>query len=211
MEVLCSRRGGDVAPAPWPLTYNYFFHLKTIEVVSCPRLKVLFPLGLSVNLPNLEEIHVFRCKELEELVESSEGGEEQQQGTRNLPQFSLPKLETVYLKYLPELKWIYGGSITCNSIRYIKVLECPKLRRMPISLPLLDNGRPSPPPSLKQVTISPREWWDSVEWEHSLSEEVLRPLCFLEDECCYLTEWSSSRGDETATDGYDDIWELLTS
>ncbi|KAJ4846530.1 hypothetical protein Tsubulata_013530 [Turnera subulata] len=264
LKVLFSR-GGDVAPAPWPPTYSCFPHLKTIWVVDCPRLKVLFPLGLAVNLPNLEEIKVLGCKELEELVESREGGEEQQQGTRNLQnnyfshlktievegcsrlkvlfplglpvnlsnlekikvsgcnaleelvesseggeeeeeegtrtlllQFSLPKLETLQLLYLPELKRICGGSssITCNSIEYIRVVDCPKLKRMPISLPLLDNGRPSPPPSLFQFNISPKEWWDSVEWDHPQAEEVLRPLCFLRDEGCYLTEWSSSRGDE---------------
>ncbi|KAJ4840837.1 hypothetical protein Tsubulata_945358 [Turnera subulata] len=224
------------------LQNNYFSHLKTVEVKDCPRLKVLFPLGLPVNLSNLEEITVSRCKELEELVESSERGEEQQQETRNLqnnyfshlktvevedcprlkvlfplglpvnlsnleeitvsrweqqqetrnlPQFSLPRLETLYLTYLPELKWIYGGSITCTSIRYIEVLECPKLRRMPISLPLLDNGlQPSPPPSLLKIKISPKEWWDSVEWDHPQSKEVLGPLCEFEDDECY----SSSRG-----------------
>ena len=48
---------------------------------------------------------------------------------------------------------------------------------MAISLPLLENGQPSPHPSLKKITARPKEWWETmVEWEPPNAKEVLRPI-----------------------------------
>jgi len=36
---------------------------------------------------------------------------------------------------------------------------------MGIYLSLLENGQPSPPPSLRDIYATPKEWWESVvEW-----------------------------------------------
>ena len=57
----------------------------------------------------------------------------------------------------------------------IEVYKCEKLKRMPICLPLLENGQPSPPPSLEVIYATPKEWWESVvEWEHPNAKDVLR-------------------------------------
>jgi disease resistance protein RPS2 len=48
---------------------------------------------------------------------------------------------------------------------------------MGICLPLLENGQPSPPPSLRGMNIDSKEWWESVvEWEHPNAKDVLRPF-----------------------------------
>jgi len=56
---------------------------------------------------------------------------------------------------------------------------------MSICLPLLENGEPSPPPSLTDILIAPTEWWESVvEWEHPNAKDVLRPFVrFLDGRC----------------------------
>jgi disease resistance protein RPS2 len=42
---------------------------------------------------------------------------------------------------------------------------------------LLENGQPSPPPSLKKIKAHPEEWWETVvEWEHPNAKDVLRPF-----------------------------------
>jgi len=52
-----------------------------------------------------------------------------------------------------------------------------KLKRMPICLSLLENGQPSPLPSLQHIFAYPKEWWESVvEWEHPNAKDVLLPL-----------------------------------
>jgi disease resistance protein RPS2 len=40
-----------------------------------------------------------------------------------------------------------------DSLQVIKVRNCEKLKRMPICLPLLENGEPSPPPPLRRMLI----------------------------------------------------------
>jgi disease resistance protein RPS2 len=52
---------------------------------------------------------------------------------------------------------------------------------MPICLPLLENGQPSPPLSLGEIVVYPEEWWETVvEWEHPNAKDVLRPLVSIE-------------------------------
>jgi disease resistance protein RPS2 len=41
---------------------------------------------------------------------------------------------------------------------------------------LLENDRPSPPPSLRRKIIHPKQWWDSMEWKHPNAKDVLLPL-----------------------------------
>jgi len=54
---------------------------------------------------------------------------------------------------------------------------CVELKRMAICLPLLENGQPSPPPSLEEIIEYPEEWWETVvEWEHPNAKDVLRPF-----------------------------------
>ena len=91
--------------------------------------------------------------------------------------FSLPKLRYLELRRLPELRSICNAKLICDSLERIEISNCEKLRRLPICLPLLENDQPSPPPSLKNITAYPEEWWESVvEWEHPNAKDVLRPF-----------------------------------
>ena len=61
--------------------------------------------------------------------------------------------------------------------KHIWIANCQKLKRMPICLPLLENGPPSGLPSLQNIFIYPREWWEYVvEWDHSNAKNVLHPF-----------------------------------
>jgi disease resistance protein RPS2 len=74
--------------------------------------------------------------------------------------------------------------LICDSLKVIEVINCQKLKRIPICLPLLENGQPSPPPSLEKIKVHPKEWWKSmVEWEHPNAKDVLCPFVEFSQVC----------------------------
>ncbi|KAJ4824253.1 hypothetical protein Tsubulata_027854 [Turnera subulata] len=89
-------------------------------------------------------------------------------------EFRLPKLKELTLQNLRKLKSIYSGLLICDSLEDVKIDGCHKLKRIPISLPL---------PSLQRLKVSPRDWWEQVEWGHPIAKSSLLPFCnFLESD-----------------------------
>ncbi|XVF78140.1 hypothetical protein PTKIN_Ptkin14bG0105300 [Pterospermum kingtungense] len=69
-----------------------------------------------------------------------------------------------------------SGVLVCDSLEWINVFDCKKLKYIPPFLPLHGDGQPYTyaPPSLK--IRSSREWWESLEWDHPNFKNVLQPL-----------------------------------
>ncbi|GLT31079.1 hypothetical protein SLA2020_058420 [Shorea laevis] len=65
--------------------------------------------------------------------------------------------------------------MVCHSIEEITIKRCRELKRIPVQLPLLDNGQPSPPSHLREINVDSdsEEWWESVEWDH---KNLLQPF-----------------------------------
>jgi disease resistance protein RPS2 len=134
-------------------------------------MKKLFPLVLLPNLVNLEEIHVSKCEKMEEIIGTTD---EESSTSNSITEVILPKLTTVFLDELPELKSICSAKLICNSLYDITVMDCEKLKRIPICLALRENGQPSP---FLNIQACPEEWWETVvEWEHPNAKDVLHPF-----------------------------------
>jgi disease resistance protein RPS2 len=161
------------APPPLPSSNSIFSGLKEFYCRNCKSMKKLLPLVL---LPNLEKLVVQECEKMEEIIGTTD--EEISSSSSNpITKSILPKLRILILKYLPELKSICGVKVICDSLEYIEVYTCEKLKRIPICLPLLENGQPSRPPSLENIVAYPEEWWETVvEWEHPNAKDVLLPV-----------------------------------
>jgi disease resistance protein RPS2 len=127
-----------------------FSHLKRICLYECGKLKKLLPPWLLLHLHNLEVIQVNVCVQIGEIIEEEE--EAKEEAGMDTTKITLPRLKTLWLQFLPELKSICSSSkvISCDSLQKILIEGCPKLKRRPFSLPLL-NGQLSPPPSLKRL------------------------------------------------------------
>ncbi|XP_034927175.1 putative disease resistance protein At4g10780 isoform X2 [Populus alba] len=180
MESLLSSSWFCSTPLPFR-SNDIFSHLKDFYCYGCTSMKKLFPLVLLPNLLNLEMISVERCDKMEEIIETRVDwvmGEESSSSCRSI-EFNLPKLRHLSFILLPELKSICRENLICSSLQTIIVRDCPKLKRMPLCLPVLDNGRPSPPPSLEEIYVDPKEWWESVEWDHPDSKDALLPFLVL--------------------------------
>jgi len=174
MESLVSSSWFCSAPPPLPSYNGFFCGLREFNCSGCNSMKKLFPLVLLPNLVNLEWIDVSDCEKMEEIIGTTD---EESSTSNSITELTLPKLRTLTLHSLPELKSICSAKLVCNSLRDITVKYCEKLKRMAICLPLLENGQPSPPPSLKKIEALPKEWWETVvEWEHPNAKDVLRPF-----------------------------------
>ncbi|GKV45562.1 hypothetical protein SLEP1_g52631 [Rubroshorea leprosula] len=152
---------------------HIFSNLKRLSMMKCSRMKRLFPIELLQGLQNLQEIRVDYCQQMEEII-GWEGEEENHTAdATTTTAFTLPKLEELDLRNLPELKRICPtrGVMVCGSLQQLIVSECPKLRR----IPLVGNVRPSLPAALKSISINPKELWESLEWEDPNAKNVLQP------------------------------------
>ncbi|GLT96097.1 hypothetical protein SLE2022_137440 [Rubroshorea leprosula] len=160
------------SPPPWT-----FSSLQEVAIWECKKIKKLFPSWKLVEyLQSLERIYVFRCEEMEEIIGSDlEEGEERGDIIKKL---ILPKLNKLSLEGLPALKSICSRKavMVCDFLEFITISDCKGLRRIPLSLPLVDNAQPSPPPSLKEIKAIQEEWWESLEWDHPNAKDVLRPI-----------------------------------
>ncbi|XVF78199.1 hypothetical protein PTKIN_Ptkin14bG0111000 [Pterospermum kingtungense] len=160
-----------------PVPHNIFSSLSRINIWECKNIKKLFSsIWVLHNLQNLEYLSVRHCDEMEEIIASES---EITSTTTASSKFTtiLPKLISFEVRDLPELKSICGanGAMVCDSIQEIEIKNCPKLKRIPMNLPLQDGGQPSPPPSLRIISVSSEEWWELVEWDHPIAKSLLQP------------------------------------
>ncbi|GLU23561.1 hypothetical protein SLE2022_395560 [Rubroshorea leprosula] len=161
-----------------------FFSLKKISVHHCPKLKKVFSSGWLLGyFQSLETINVSYCYQMEELISSSTYEEKEA-----LEKITLPNLQWLGLRNLPKLKSICSSSsvLICDSINSLPIHKCKKLKRIPLHLSSLDNGQP---PSLKEIQIDTKEYWESLEWDQSNAKDALLPFVnFHDDNDFYFDE-----------------------
>ncbi|XP_022719669.1 probable disease resistance protein At4g27220 [Durio zibethinus] len=96
-----------------------FSRLKTVDVAGCDRLKYLFSVSIAKNLYQLQEIGVWKCENMKEIVVEEEGREE------NVVEFR--QLRSLELRNLLKLKSFYsmeetpsligqGGSVSSSNM-----------------------------------------------------------------------------------------------
>ncbi|KAI6683026.1 hypothetical protein NL676_028939 [Syzygium grande] len=133
-----------------------FPSLEKISVRWCHKMKRVVESEWLPHLPNLKDIRVFYCENMEEIigdiqvyhckgmVEMISGAGQGQEESITTPinnapssfqsSISLPKLKRLWLRDLPQLKSICEVPITCDSMENLMVSECPELNRIPLQL-----------------------------------------------------------------------------
>ncbi|KAL5563809.1 hypothetical protein UlMin_033556 [Ulmus minor] len=99
-------------------------NLKSLDIHSCDNLSHLFSLDMARSFLSLEELLLWSCKDMEEVLVTKGPIEE---GT---PQkISFPKLKNFRLKDLPNLKrFCTGDCIECPSLLELRIENCGVLR-----------------------------------------------------------------------------------
>ncbi|PHT52198.1 hypothetical protein CQW23_06660 [Capsicum baccatum] len=140
-----------------------FSGLTKLKIQDCDRMKKLFPQAMLQDLKNLEVLDVRWCYEMEEIIGREEGeGSSQSSSTSTTADF--PKLRQLILQGLFELKSICEGKLMCDSVEYMGFEDCPNLKRMPFYTPTTNEH---PFPSLRQISVDDKNWWERLEWEQS--------------------------------------------
>ncbi|KAK8602950.1 hypothetical protein V6N13_085152 [Hibiscus sabdariffa] len=154
-----------------------FSSLKKFYLVGCSSIKELFAVHLLQGFQNLEYVEVKHCKKLEKIIAEEEAENQKVEKRDSETTFAFPKLNALHLIKLPELKSICcsGLRIPGESLRYLSIINCSKLRKIPFSIPLLETGQPSPL-SLEYGYVHPRKWWKLVEFDDPNAKDVLSPL-----------------------------------
>ncbi|CAL5431937.1 unnamed protein product [Camellia sinensis] len=157
--------------------HNISFNLKRLVLCQCPKMENIFSALLLHNFPNLEELEVRDCKNVEEIIveveTSDRGGHREDDGDT----ITLPNLKILDLLNLPRLESIYKGIMVCESLQHISISNCPMLRRLPISLHKNEDGeQATAPPALLFIFVE-EEWWESLEWDNPLTKTTLQPFC----------------------------------
>ncbi|KAJ7942953.1 Disease resistance protein [Quillaja saponaria] len=102
-----------------------FMNLQEIHVMNCGSLKYLFPASVAKGLEELDELEIDSCAQMEEIVSKEEGTP----GNTITINFVFTKVTSVFLKYLPELKYFYPGPHTVEwpKLKKIYTIFCGKL------------------------------------------------------------------------------------
>ncbi|XP_058074733.1 probable disease resistance protein At5g63020 isoform X2 [Magnolia sinica] len=138
--------------------HGCFRNLRTISIKWCNKLKKIYGL---LQLESLETIDIKRCKELEEVkgtvIPDDEVGD-----------IWLMQLKHISLGYLSELTSICSYALHFPSLEEINVINCPKLKKLPLSLHSAHN-------SLRKIS-GRKEWWDNLQWEEDGIKSYFLPF-----------------------------------
>lgn len=143
----CEKMEEIIGRAPQAMPPGALSLLTYLWIERCPNMQKLLTHELLLHLPNIQGILVHDCKRMVEIIgcegQQRQLGDEVSSINISTIHSSLPKLNFLNLITLPELEGIYDGTINCDSIQNIGLLDCPKLKRIPLHLPILNNSFPS--------------------------------------------------------------------
>lgn len=145
-----------------------------MDFSHCDAVKNIFPVQLLQNFPNLENLFLRYCENLEDIIVEIAEMSDRHNHQDYSNSISLPKLKRLSLHDLPSLKSICNGVMVCPSIRSVNIQDCPMVRRLPLSLHM-DGEQATAPPALVNIITSKIEWWESLKWDDALTKTILQP------------------------------------
>ena len=143
-------------PNPGLIVINnqHFCRLRDVNIWTCPK---LLNLTWLIYAAHLQSLNVQFCESMKEVISK----EYVTSSTQHASIFT--RLTSLLLDGMPRLESIYRGALLFPSLEIISVIDCPKLRRLPID-------SISAAKSLKKIE-GDLTWWGRLEWEDESVEE----------------------------------------
>ncbi|KAI0502323.1 hypothetical protein KFK09_017270 [Dendrobium nobile] len=131
--------------------------LTVLTISGCHNLRNL---SWVIQLPSLEDLTVYRCSEMEQIVEVDNeiglsGVEENDVGSAG---WAFPSLRRLCLRDLRSLR-LFGGSFTFPSLEIMHVIDCQELKALPFGKEMVMPVR-----KLKEIR-GDRQWWENLDIE----------------------------------------------
>ncbi|XP_022714851.1 probable disease resistance protein At1g12280 [Durio zibethinus] len=145
-------------------TPHCFQSLHKVFISQCSKLRDLTWLILA---PNLRDVLVSECDKMEEIINKITLRQVAELVGTLTPFVTLKSLT---LRYLPELQRIYRNALPFSCIKEIRVLNCPKLRRLPLNSNSANGNKIS--------IYGEKRWWEKLEWEDESTRNAFLP-CFI--------------------------------
>ncbi|TQD95235.1 hypothetical protein C1H46_019157 [Malus baccata] len=113
-------------------TGSNFGNLKMLQVDCCNRLNYLFSSSIVKLLASIEDIEVKKCEQMKEIVAAEEETDEI---------ITLPKVKSIKLESLPNLKYFCGEAYTLK-LPSLEILEVIKIQNLRLFAPKLVDTHP---------------------------------------------------------------------
>ncbi|KAL6311026.1 hypothetical protein AAG906_006994 [Vitis piasezkii] len=142
--------------------HQYLYHLSEVKIVSC---KNLMKLTFLIYAPNLKFLWIDNCGSLEEVIEVDQCGVSKIE-SQYFGLFS--RLVLLYLLGLPKLRSICRWSLLFPSLKVMRVVQCPNLRKLSFDSNIGISK------NVEEIG-GKQEWWDDLEWEDQTMKHNLTP------------------------------------
>ncbi|KAF7847294.1 hypothetical protein BT93_L3113 [Corymbia citriodora subsp. variegata] len=175
IEISCCENMEEIIGGPPPRVPAEKISLEYLEVTNCDNMRKLFLHEWVPHLRNLQSIRVIDCKGMVEII--SRAGQSQEGSTTTpvnnnhssyLSSISLPMLNCLLLNNAPQLKSICEVPITCDSMAFLVVTECPELNRIPLQLQFREIE------DLPYFAVEGEEKWKTLMWDHPDAQALLQ-------------------------------------
>ncbi|TYG81647.1 hypothetical protein ES288_D01G022200v1 [Gossypium darwinii] len=138
-----------------------FHSLRYVALTGCNHLR---DVSWVTFAPHLEELWIYGCNGLEEIISEEKLGEVAElKGNLNL--FS--KLDYLLLDGLPKLKTIYHHALPFPQLKKVHITGCPMLKKLPLNSNSAKGQR--------LIIEGQERWWKGVEWEDEFTRIAFLP------------------------------------
>lgn len=131
-------------------------NIRCINISHCHKLKNV---SWVPQLPKLETIDLFDCRELEELTSDHESP-----SIEDLVLF--PGLKTLSIRDLPELSSILPSRFSFKKLETLVIINCPKVKKLPFQ----ERVQPNLP-----AVYCDKKWWEALEEDQPITELCCSP------------------------------------